>query len=371
MIMNTVFHSPDKKQALRFEDINEIRMGPSYGRILLNEILLPFHYGMDYLWSEDSRYLALQQWLSVRESQGPHTRIALIDTMNSRIAYCRSVNGFVEPKLFENEKLVIQKRIFSANGEAGGEFEISIPSISNWTDIPKKPIGFREAVDFILIPQMEQIGFTTKGIAFSSDGDEVVFENGESVLAYRSFGRLDPPSLSLKYKDSVWLDYQQELHKYVKSENLPSLEDTVSVIKVIDHTFLHVLEQLKLGQRSPKLDKIKIGSKEIMVRMIYSYPEFGISILANENESSYFIGFMVPVGDSRKEIMAYDKLSASEISQWMEGELNVQSARDKRTEKAMREMTRERKEDRGKPLIQSSNRRLAGIKDIINRMFRR
>jgi hypothetical protein len=83
MIMNTLFHSLDKKQAFRFEDINEIRMGPSYARILLSEILLPLHDGMDYLGSEDSRYLALQQWLNVRESQGPHARIALTEARST------------------------------------------------------------------------------------------------------------------------------------------------------------------------------------------------------------------------------------------------------------------------------------------------
>jgi hypothetical protein len=108
-----------------------------------------------------------------------------------------------------------------------------------------------------------------------------------------------------------------------------------------------------------------------MVLMIYSYPEFGISIPANENESSYFIGYMVPVGDSRLEVMAYDELSAFENSQWMTGDLNVQSARDKRTKKAMREMTGESKKNKGKPSTHASNRRLSGIEAIINRVFRR
>jgi hypothetical protein len=155
MSKHEVIYSPDRKHRFRFANIDEIRYGPQYGKVIFDEIPLPLDYGMNFLWSEDSKFLALQQWLSTSASKGPHTRIALIDTQNMRMSFFKSLRGFTEPKSIENGRLIYQ--------EAGKAYEVDITSASNWKDIPKFPFDFKDAVNFILTPHMEQMGFMTQG----------------------------------------------------------------------------------------------------------------------------------------------------------------------------------------------------------------
>jgi hypothetical protein len=115
-----VSYSPDRKHKIRFEDIHEIRMGPLFGKVIFDDRILPLYYGMAYLWSHDSKYLALQQWLSTTESKGPLTRITLIDLEKMKVSFFKETKGFVEPKSFEKGHLIFQKRIYSSSGEAGG-----------------------------------------------------------------------------------------------------------------------------------------------------------------------------------------------------------------------------------------------------------
>jgi hypothetical protein len=315
--------------------MNEIRYGPLYGDVIFDEILLPLAYGMNFLWSDDSKILALQQWLSTSEGQGPLTRIALIDTPNMRMSFFKSFRGFAEPRSIENGRLIYQKKVFATGHESREEYEVDIESISNWMDIPKVPFDFKAAVNFILTPYMETIGFITQGVVFSGDGYQIEFRGDDVNLVYSDFGRLDPASLMLKKGDSGWLDYKSQIARYANRQ-MPELSDYLATVQIIEATFLQILGSMKFSERLPELQKINSGAEEVLARTVYTYPEWQISIMANEDQSRFFIGFPVSVGPYKIDVMTYQELNSHEIKSWQTGTLDIQAEGKRRAEQAMR-----------------------------------
>ena len=71
--------SPDGRYKAVLEYEGEVRFGPSYCRLELNGKPLSGRiFGEVLCWSDDSRYLALQEWLSTDYGKGPVTRVLLI-----------------------------------------------------------------------------------------------------------------------------------------------------------------------------------------------------------------------------------------------------------------------------------------------------
>jgi hypothetical protein len=124
----------------------------------------------------------------------------------------------------------------------GGEYEVEIASISNWKPIPAQTYSFKEAVSFLLTPFMEKEGFSTEGVTFNGDGYQIEFEGESACLSYHDFGRLDPPSLSFKVANSGWMNYEEQVRKHFKSILIPELTDYPRVIRIIESTFLSLVE---------------------------------------------------------------------------------------------------------------------------------
>jgi hypothetical protein len=130
-LTDILLQSPNKTIAgwLRYE--SEIRFGPSYYSLHVRNLgaLRNRLFGIPFLWSEDSRYLALQEWISTKESEGPWTRLLLIDfetQLGSQVSGAKS--GFIVPARFESQKIVYVKTI----DETSTEYEVEIPSVHNW-----------------------------------------------------------------------------------------------------------------------------------------------------------------------------------------------------------------------------------------------
>jgi hypothetical protein len=72
--------SPDHKHDAHFIYEGDIRFGPSYFKLEIDGKEIKGRiFGNVFCWSEDSRYLAVQEWLTLDYQHGPITRVVLID----------------------------------------------------------------------------------------------------------------------------------------------------------------------------------------------------------------------------------------------------------------------------------------------------
>lgn len=124
--------SPDEKHVAELIYAGEIRFGPAYFYLVLDSRKVKRRiFGDKLTWADDSRYLALQEWLTTEEKIGPITRAALIDTRNRKIAELDIIcNGFAEEFVFNNQALYYKKHDFSQKKIESAEVEIS--SIKKW-----------------------------------------------------------------------------------------------------------------------------------------------------------------------------------------------------------------------------------------------
>ena len=128
-------NSPDQRHKAQLNYEGEVRFGPPYfrlevdGKELQNRI-----FGDELCWSEDSRYLAAQEWLTLDYQQGPITRVLLIDVERGRLSEFKTVpKGFVEDFKFVGGTFRYLKN-FKGTGQ-GTETEVEIASIENWKAI--------------------------------------------------------------------------------------------------------------------------------------------------------------------------------------------------------------------------------------------
>ncbi|WP_225084728.1 hypothetical protein U1R68_10210 [Pectobacterium colocasium] len=82
--------------------IGEIRFGPPYFSLSIDGKALEDRvFGKDMLWSPDSRYLAVQEWLSTAERDGPQTALLCIDVLEERqCQVSQAAGGFKIPLVF-------------------------------------------------------------------------------------------------------------------------------------------------------------------------------------------------------------------------------------------------------------------------------
>nr|WED68851.1 hypothetical protein PJ912_00385 [Pectobacterium colocasium] len=72
----------------------EIRFGPPYFSLSIDGKTLDDRvFGKDMLWSPDSRYLAVQEWLSTAERDGPQTALLCIDMLEERQCQISQATG--------------------------------------------------------------------------------------------------------------------------------------------------------------------------------------------------------------------------------------------------------------------------------------
>lgn len=104
--MELTYPSPDGKREARLVIAGEIRFGPQYFSLILDGKKLPERsFGEGLLWSPDSRYLAVQEWMTTEESDGPITRALVIDAARSLQCVLAQANGWVEvdAEIFKND----------------------------------------------------------------------------------------------------------------------------------------------------------------------------------------------------------------------------------------------------------------------------
>ncbi|WP_431121212.1 hypothetical protein [Flagellimonas flava] len=128
------YKSPDKTHSFDFVFAGEIRFGPEYFQLKLDEYLVPKRiFGFEFLWHPDSKYLALQEWLTTDYRKGPVTTLTLVDIEVRKFArISKAEQGFVKPLKFENDSILFEKEYFATGKKT--ESSISLSEIENWED---------------------------------------------------------------------------------------------------------------------------------------------------------------------------------------------------------------------------------------------
>ena len=108
-------------------------------RIWINRLDLSGRFFGDFLlWSPDSRYLAVQEWLTTEEAEGPHTALLVIDFAKQR--QCRiseAKRGFICPLSFEGDVAVYYKRYLGTG--IIREKEMDLAKLQRWE--PSEIVG--------------------------------------------------------------------------------------------------------------------------------------------------------------------------------------------------------------------------------------
>lgn len=73
---------------IKLINVGEVRFGPSYHELIINGKLLKNRiFGDDLYWSEDKKFIIIQEWLTIDYSTGPITRPFIIDTINMKYSF--------------------------------------------------------------------------------------------------------------------------------------------------------------------------------------------------------------------------------------------------------------------------------------------
>jgi hypothetical protein len=129
-----VFPSSDNAPSAVLDYANEIRFGPAYYLRVDDIRFVGRVFGNSCLWSPDSRFFAVQEWESTSETQGPKTRLLLVDLETQReCVLSRADGGFIVPKQFDHAKLIYTKK-YPGKGKEN-EFEIEFLNLNRWENL--------------------------------------------------------------------------------------------------------------------------------------------------------------------------------------------------------------------------------------------
>lgn len=136
--MRRTVTSPDQQHQAEFRFAGEIRFGPSYFSLTVDGYALVGRvFGDKALWSPDSRYLAVQEWLSTAEADGPQTALLCLDLLERRqCRVAKAAGGFITPLRFSDNLLIYRKCYFRADGERSIEYEIAFADLPRWEMLP-------------------------------------------------------------------------------------------------------------------------------------------------------------------------------------------------------------------------------------------
>lgn len=133
--------SPDGARACTLFLQGEGRQGHSwYGCALVHGgrtqgVITARIFSAEALWSPDSRYLALAEWLSTDERTGPDMRLFVVDLAESRAHSCgRARGGFVTVLRFAGDLLVYERQ-WCGPSERREEVELDVVRIASWESL--------------------------------------------------------------------------------------------------------------------------------------------------------------------------------------------------------------------------------------------
>lgn len=130
--------SPNRKINGALVEGGKIRFGPPYFNLQIEPYDFSGRFfGDRFLWSRDSRYLAVIESLSIDYTDGPHTELFLIDFhREGECPLSKVTGGFIVPTRFD-PPLVIYEKQFRGRG-VEREFEIDYEKLDRWRPLVKQ-----------------------------------------------------------------------------------------------------------------------------------------------------------------------------------------------------------------------------------------
>lgn len=124
--------SPDGQHVIRLEYDGEIRFGPPYFRLHVNGRLAPSRtFGDVALWSSDSQRVAVQEWLTRRENEGPKTRLVVLDVrLQLETDVVMVDGGFVEATNLDGDVIASTGTFFGTGRVL--HFRHELPAMAMW-----------------------------------------------------------------------------------------------------------------------------------------------------------------------------------------------------------------------------------------------
>lgn len=134
-MVNTMVASPDGKHRAELTPKGEIRFGPPFFFLSIDDIVISDRvFGKTLAWSSNSRYLAAEEWLTTLEKEGPLTRVFLLDVeLRQAFGFPAIHKGFVEDFRFEGNALVYTEHYYGTGIVRREKTDIS--TIDNWKKI--------------------------------------------------------------------------------------------------------------------------------------------------------------------------------------------------------------------------------------------
>jgi hypothetical protein len=130
--------SPDKKRKAVLKKIGETKSGQEYYSLSIDGIELSFKdraFGRVCLWSLDSRFLAVQEWIEVDENAGPKSYLLVIlDLLTRRECVVAEVVGsksIITPQGFIGGSLMYTV-IYDGQFGTTKNFETGFQHLSGW-----------------------------------------------------------------------------------------------------------------------------------------------------------------------------------------------------------------------------------------------
>jgi hypothetical protein len=129
--------SPNRKIHGELVEVGKFRFGPAYFELRI----APYDFsgrwfGNRFLWSPQSRYLAVMETLTIDYADGPHTELLLIDFLLEKECPLSKVpKGFMVPIRFETPLIIYTKEFRGRGFER--EFEIDFVKLDRWRPLTK------------------------------------------------------------------------------------------------------------------------------------------------------------------------------------------------------------------------------------------
>ncbi len=126
--------SPSGRYLINFVSAGEIKFGPVYFKLEIDgQVLKGRFFGDVAVWSSDSRYLAVQEWLTTDVQSGPYTSLTVFDMVDKKeCQLSKLIYGWIIPMAFENSKVIYRKH--QKDGLVN-EFEIELTQVYRWKSI--------------------------------------------------------------------------------------------------------------------------------------------------------------------------------------------------------------------------------------------
>ena len=128
------YRSPDGKHSITFTYEGEIRFGPKYWNVAVDNILIKKRiFGTEHRFSPDSKFVALQEQEYVN-SESIVTYLVLIDLITKKITrLSKAADGWLLPLDLGQDK-VIYNKFYPADGRTV-EYEMDTTTISIWNNL--------------------------------------------------------------------------------------------------------------------------------------------------------------------------------------------------------------------------------------------